>query len=455
MAKIFMRIKANLKNILYFGAILCLVVSFLILTYLSVVRYLDKETSYHVYFEDEKTILYPSVSICKGYAFDMDCEVKNLEFENETIESIIEMVSSNSWNIDDQFFFFTHPGIFNLTFPCTTTLGGTSPGKPCVFPIIDGDDYDDKCMYYDSSQLTCFTNIGQNNEYEGDGFYDWGYCPENCNGEVPGPASRWNLAKSNYSNIWTSYFYDLTSWDNGLCHTYDPPEKSAPDFLSRIYFMMASIEAGFEDYDVFIHEKGQFWPRSDMFSYGQPNKISVKNSTEIEIVFSSKIAERMRTLDNPCVEDNSYSLTRCIHEYTRRRTNCQFDVYQSEHQKVSCDEDDFKDYVDLLVKIKHGRITEVQEETGCYPKCKVVQYSYEVGQTDLTWPANWTAQVFVQPKSSMVEKTQEYYTFGVNDLISSIGGNLGLFLGWSLLTLLQTLSFFAYICRDRNFKMFK
>ena len=129
----------------------------------------------------------------------------------------------------------------------------------------------------------------------------------------------------------------------------------------------------FQDYDVFIHEKGQFWPRSDMFSYGQPDKISVKNSSEIEIVFSSKIAVKMPSLDNRCVDDNSYSFTQCIYEYTRKKTNCQFDVYQSKHQKVSCDEDEFQDYVDPLVRIKQSRINEVQEETGCYPKCEVVQ----------------------------------------------------------------------------------
>lgn len=167
-SKIIMRLKTNLKNILHFGARICLVVSFLTLTYISVVRYLGKRTNYHVSFEDEKNILY----------------------------------------LDDQFFFFTHPGILNLTFPCTTTLGGTSPGKPCVFPIIERDDYDDKCMYYNSAQLSCFTNIGENNEYKGDSF-DWGYCPKNCNGEVPGPTSHWNLAKSSYSNIWTSFFYDF------------------------------------------------------------------------------------------------------------------------------------------------------------------------------------------------------------------------------------------------------
>ena len=75
------------------------------------------------------------MSICKKYVYDIEA----LKFENKSIEEIVDMVLKYSWGIDDQFYFFTHPGIMNLTFPCTTTLGGTSQGKPCVFPIIDED----------------------------------------------------------------------------------------------------------------------------------------------------------------------------------------------------------------------------------------------------------------------------------------------------------------------------
>ena len=179
-----MRVKTYLKNILYLGTIIFLFISFLTLTYIAVVRYLRKDTSYHVSFEDKKSILYPSVSICKRYAFDTADEVPALSFENKSIEDVIEMVLNNSWNIDDQFYFFTHPGIMNLTFPCTTTLGGTSQGKPCVFPIIDEDGIEDKCKtsaHY-TKQPSCFTKIGENNEYNEDEFADnWGYCPANCN----------------------------------------------------------------------------------------------------------------------------------------------------------------------------------------------------------------------------------------------------------------------------------
>ena len=128
-------------------------------------RYVRKDTSYHVSFEDKKSILYPSVSICKRYAFDIESGVQTLSFENKSIEDVIAMVLNNTWNIENQFYFFTHPGIMNLTFPCTTTLGGTSQGKPCVFPTIHEDFYGDKCEseLYLTKQPACFTKVGENN----------------------------------------------------------------------------------------------------------------------------------------------------------------------------------------------------------------------------------------------------------------------------------------------------
>ena len=81
--------------------------------------------------------------------------------------------------------------------------------------------------------------------------------------------------------------------------------------------MMAPIDAENQDYDIFIHERGQFWPRSDMFSYGQPKVVSVRGKKEIEILFSSKVSSKMKTSDHACVEDKFYSFTECIQDGVR------------------------------------------------------------------------------------------------------------------------------------------
>ena len=87
-----------------------------------------------MYFVKEKDLLtYPSISICKQYSFINDLYLYELKTD---INKVAYDLYFNVWFYYYQFYFFTHPGAKNMTFPCTTLLGGTTPGKPCVFPII-------------------------------------------------------------------------------------------------------------------------------------------------------------------------------------------------------------------------------------------------------------------------------------------------------------------------------
>ena len=61
--------------------------------------------------------------------------------------------------------------------------------------------------------------------------------------------------------------------------------------------------------------------------------------------------------------------------------------------------------------------------------------------TKVSWQTNGQSEVYIQAKSTMVKYLTEHYSFDFNDLISSVGGNLGLFLGWSFLTLVEALGF--------------
>ena len=52
--------------------------------------------------------------------------------------------------------------------------------------------------------------------------------------------------------------------------------------------MLARLDSGYQDYDIFLHERDQFWPRSDMFSFGQSEPVSLPAGTELEAVFTMK-----------------------------------------------------------------------------------------------------------------------------------------------------------------------
>ena len=347
----------------------------------------------------------------------------------------------------------------NLTFPCTTTLGGASPGRPCVFPVIwnywnsagtgMGSGVYNSCLSDMGVEApACYTKAyGKNNTVDSKKETDvsWGYCPKNCHGETATNTSQYNLARAKYTHLWTSALYDLNLYVPGYCHTYDPPLKSEPDLSNRIYFRIIKPPSSYVDWnpahDVYIHQKGQFWPRSDMISFGQPERITIKRD-ELELFFSIKEVNSINRFDNQCIEDENYSFTNCLQQYASKKSNCSVNFFGLRQKMPNfCNAIGLKLYIKILKYLKQEKIAKIKIETGCSEKCKILHYTYEKNVQNITWNTNWRAEVYIQPKSSIVDYSAEYYSFDLNDLISSVGGNLGLFLGWSFLTIIEAFGF--------------
>ena len=256
-----------------------------------------------------------------------------------------------------------------------------------------------------------------------------------------------SFPQSVHASIWSSDFYDLRTFENGLCHTYNPPEKSPSDFLSRLYLM---LEPGWENYynswDVFIHEKGQFWPRPGLISFGQSEVVTVTSREELEITFAVRELENIKRPGRDCVveeeeeEEEEHSLTLCLKNYIRSQLSCEIHWFQAEADS-QCSPDSLQRYFHFLINLKQAPISEIVAQSGCKPRCKMTQYSLHTRRKRIDWAANWTASVFLQPRSAVVELSTEYYSYDLTELIGDVGGYLGLFLGWSVLTLLDALPF--------------
>ena len=287
-------------------------------------------------------------------------------------------------------------------------------------------------------------NISDNQDHDQDNF---GYCPPNCAGEMPGPSSPYNLAASKHRQYWHSHFYDLSSYENGYCHTFNPPHKTVPGLANRMYFMINNLSSYSSAYDLFVHERGQFWPRSDMYSLGQSDPVKLELNSDVEVIFTLKEITTINSNQRPCNDRIDYSFTECVQNFAVRKTNCHLDYFEINQDQELCSKKNFFRYFKLLFWIKHSRLSEVIKEYGCLPKCKMLQYSFEAIHKRSDWTPNWTAEVYIQPKSSIVEFSTEYYTFDGNDLVGNIGGNLGLFLGWSFLTFIEALSFVLCMVR--------
>ncbi len=94
----------------------------------------------------------------------------------------------------------------------------------------------------------------------------WGYCSPNCNGEVPlSNQSNYILAHSIYNNMWEEDIYNLETWGEDHCHTYNPPYQSTGGINWQVYALLGNVkhtstESMFKGYKIYLHEAGQFWP---------------------------------------------------------------------------------------------------------------------------------------------------------------------------------------------------
>ena len=136
-------------------------------------------------------------------------------------------VIENTWNRSQLITFLNHPKMLNTTFPCTSR-NGIDPGKPCVF--TNSSKYMsnfNSCKKWFAK--VCYTNIIDNSSVEEEPL--WGYCREDCNDVNPEPGSKYNLARN--EELFSANIFNFQTFESGMCHTYDPPQDSVPDFDHR------------------------------------------------------------------------------------------------------------------------------------------------------------------------------------------------------------------------------
>ena len=295
----------------------------------------------------------------------------------------------------------------------------------------------------------------------------WGFCNEDCNGEKTDPESKYNLAKNVYGNIWTENFFDLRTFGSGYCYTYNPPQMSSVKFQDRLFMLLGNrntqtdSEELFIGFVIYLHEKGQFWPRHGMDMIGQSNAITLEKYQETVGHFSMTEVENINKPDNPCTEVTDYSFTACLYDYVQTVTNCTIDWSNGTTDPSLCPLDfNLQEYHNILYDLFQLRsLKKIIKTTGCLPKCKYTKYEYEEQANEkVNWKTEWISSFYIGTKYTSYESVVEYYVFGAEDLLADFGSYLGLFLGWSLLSISRDvqdwiigfLDFFTKIFKKEN-----
>ena len=173
----------------------------------------------------------------------------------------------------------------------------------------------------------------------------WGHCSPDCKGEKAEPDSKYNLALDMYTTtVWEQNLYDLALYGAGYCFTYNPPQTSQFEFQNRFFMLLGNKKLKtvqnnpMREFYVYLHEKGQFWPRPGMNYLGQSEGIKIERGIEISGQFEMKKMEMIDRKDY-CTGSREYSFTKCIQDFISRKTNCRINWSLGTSEQDLCDDD--------------------------------------------------------------------------------------------------------------------
>ena len=117
-------------------------------------------------------------------------------------------------------------------------------------------------------------------------------------------------------------------------------------------------------------------------------------------------------------------------------SDCIIDWFDDE-EDYKCNGTNLIEYFNQLIQIKDIPFAKLSRLSSCYPKCEVKDYDYEIkNKKTVSWTTNWISSFYLEPKSSSYEESAEYLSYDSAALIGDVGGYLGLFLGWSLFSII-------------------
>ena len=189
-----------------------------------------------------------------------------------------------------------------------------------------------------------------------------------------------------------------------------------------------------------------------METLGQFGPIEVLPRDQVTGIFSLNRIRNLDKEDKHCELEPGYRYTECLMDYARGQSECSVDVFANDFNCTSVGLDAL---IKTLVMIRTSTKKEIVEVTGCHPKCEIYKYSFHVKrETNVTWKKDWVSSFYLSAETTTYQMSMENYSYDaqvsniqetfyhhfpiiIQDLIGSIGGYLGLFLGWSVMSIVS------------------
>ena len=206
----------------------------------------------------------------------------------------------------------------------------------------------------------------------------------NCSSSVSMDSALYNLTSDLYQDDWYEGLYGLGNRDRAHCHTFNPKNVSAAGHQGQLYAYLgqptSSLSTDYtRGFDIYLHERNQFWPGWDMESIGQTKTIGLDLKNEVRGTFFMTQMKKLPKPEEPCEEGEEYSLTECLMEFVASSAGCFLDwgqSYRSEKFPACRSLEEIEQTEEILLSLSKLSWNSLTQRTGCYGKCSFRKITY-------------------------------------------------------------------------------
>ena len=243
------------------------------------------------------------------------------------------------------------------------------------------------------------------------------------------------------------------------CLTYNSPRESKPgyqrargvslfDIFPRIRYFQEDFHPQLEigvnalagEWFVFIHERGHFVHNS-MYTFGSDQTFTtlIDETTTITVIheINRKEVTYLNDPRTPCQpKPRDVDMNICIQRYIENKIECQLPWHTDKTTLPKCIETGkYQDFLTSYEEIASLTGFSIAKTTGCLPSCKLNEFSVIVKDRVISLD-EWQKFIgyFFYPGGQYTKKLYSL-TYDFTSYIADAGGLIGLFLGYSMLSI--------------------